>query len=113
MAFDDRWGGTPPPEPSTDFGPALDFLVWGELIARRVSADRQHGVAAARAAGANWSQIGEALGVTKQAAWQSHLRWINEERSSPDGRITRVAQGDLTQAIQGETTEPGEDPMPS
>jgi hypothetical protein len=30
-------------------------------------------------AGASWRQIGSALGVTRQAAWESHSRWIDEQ----------------------------------
>jgi hypothetical protein len=34
-------------------------------------------VRSARWAGASWSQIGAALGTTKQAAWEAHNRWID------------------------------------
>jgi hypothetical protein len=41
-----------------------------------VGRGRQLDVRCARRAGASWTQIGEALGTTKQAAWESHTRWI-------------------------------------
>jgi hypothetical protein len=34
-------------------------------------------VRSARRAGASWSQIGAALGTSKQAAWEAHTRWID------------------------------------
>jgi hypothetical protein len=58
---------------------ALELLALGELVARKASYGRQLGVRTARAAGASWSQIGAALGTTKQAAWEAHDRWINEQ----------------------------------
>jgi hypothetical protein len=36
-------------------------------------------VRAAREAGASWTQIGAALGSSKQAAWEGHSRWIEEQ----------------------------------
>lgn len=49
------------------------------LSALRVLTEREHElerirreqVVAARAAGASWQQIGDALGVTRQSAWES------------------------------------------
>lgn len=37
--------------------------------------------ASARAAGASWTQIGAALGTTKQSAWEAHTRWIDLQAS--------------------------------
>lgn len=58
---------------------ALERLALGELIARKAGYGRQLDVQAARVAGASWRQIGSALGVTRQAAWESHSRWIDEQ----------------------------------
>lgn len=55
---------------------ALELLALGELIARRAVYGRQ---LAARAAGATWTQIGAALGTTKQSAWEAHLRWLDDQ----------------------------------
>jgi hypothetical protein len=73
-----------------DRGEALEMLALGEVIARKAGYGRQLGVRAARAAGASWSQIGLALGTTKQSAWEAHARWIDEqvrqhERSGYEG----------------------------
>jgi hypothetical protein len=58
---------------------ALQMLALGEAIARKANYGRQLSVRSARAAGASWSQIGAALGTTKQSAWESHARWIEEQ----------------------------------
>ncbi len=58
---------------------ALELLALGEVIARKAGYGRQLSVRAARAAGASWSQIGAALGTTKQSAWEAHERWITDQ----------------------------------
>ena len=55
---------------------ALELLALGEVIARKAGYGRQLAVRSARAAGASWSQIGAALGTTKQSAWEAHARWL-------------------------------------
>ena len=62
-----------------DRAEALEMLALGEVIARKAGYGRQLGVRAARAAGASWSQIGLALGTSKQSAWEAHARWIDEQ----------------------------------
>ena len=43
------------------------------------AAEKQLAVRTARAAGASWSQIGAALGTSKQSAWEAHTRWIDDQ----------------------------------
>ena len=57
----------------------LEILALGEVIARKASYGRQLSVRSARAVGASWSAIGRALGTSKQAAWEAHTRWIDEQ----------------------------------
>ncbi|MFJ7995954.1 hypothetical protein ACIQ7D_02060 [Streptomyces sp. NPDC096310] len=57
----------------------LELLALGELIARKAAYGRQLSVRSARRAGASWSRIGSALGTSKQAAWEAHHRWIDEQ----------------------------------
>jgi len=64
---------------SLDRVEALELLALGEIIARKAVYGRQLAVRTARAAGASWSQIGSALGATKQSAWEGHNRWIQEQ----------------------------------
>lgn len=58
---------------------SLELLALGEALARKAGYGRQLGVRSARAAGASWSQIGEALGTSKQSAWEAHNRWIDDQ----------------------------------
>lgn len=58
---------------------ALQMLALGEVIVRKANYGRQLSVRSARAAGASWSQIGSALGTTKQSAWEAHARWIDDQ----------------------------------
>ncbi len=58
---------------------ALELLALSEVIARKAGYGRQLSVRSARQAGASWSQVGAALGTSKQAAWEAHGRWIDEQ----------------------------------
>ncbi|GGK20240.1 hypothetical protein GCM10011583_60180 [Streptomyces camponoticapitis] len=51
--------------------------------AARSDHQRHLSVRSARRAGASWSQIGAALGTSKQAAWEAHNRWIDEQAQEP------------------------------
>jgi hypothetical protein len=68
---------------ATDGPPALAREEALELLAL----GRQLAVRSARASGASWSQIGAALGISKQAAWDAHSQWIEDqaERHRRDG----------------------------
>jgi hypothetical protein len=71
---------TPPPDPGITpltRDEALELLALSEVIARKAGYGRQLTVRSARRAGASWSQIGAALGTSKQAAWEAHGRWID------------------------------------
>jgi hypothetical protein len=57
----------------------LELLALGEVIARKAIYGRQLSIRNARAAGASWSAIGQALGTSKQAAWEAHTRWIDDQ----------------------------------
>src|SRR4051812_41167044 len=61
---------------SLDRDEALELLALGEVLARKAGYGRQLAVRTARANGASWSQIGAAMGTSKQSAWETHLRWI-------------------------------------
>ncbi|WP_329290111.1 hypothetical protein [Streptomyces pseudovenezuelae] len=60
----------------------LELLALSEVVARKASYGRQLTVRAAREAGASWSQIGAALGTSKQAAWEAHSRWIDTQAAA-------------------------------
>lgn len=58
---------------------ALELLALSEVVTRKAGYGRQAMVRSARAAGASWTQIGSALGTSKQAAWEAHNRWVEEQ----------------------------------
>ena len=64
----------------------LELLALGEIIVRKAAYGRQLAVASARRAGASWAEIGEALGVSRQSAWEAHRRWIDEQAAQHDVR---------------------------
>lgn len=59
----------------------LEMLSLGEVIARKAVYGRQLAIRSARRAGASWAQIGDALGTSKQAAWEAHRRWIEQQEA--------------------------------
>ncbi|MFJ4788114.1 hypothetical protein [Streptomyces sp. NPDC088794] len=60
----------------------LELLALSEVVAQKAAYGRQLTVRAAREAGASWSQIGAALGTSKQAAWEAHTRWIDTQEAA-------------------------------
>lgn len=58
---------------------ALQMLALSEVIIRKAGYGRQLSVRSARSAGASWSQIGAALGTSKQTAWEAHTHWLEEQ----------------------------------
>ena len=57
----------------------LEMLALSQVIASKAGHGQQLGVRSARRAGASWSAIGRALDMSKQAAWESHTRWIEDQ----------------------------------
>ena len=58
---------------------ALELLALGEVIARKAGYGQQLAVRTARSHGATWAQIGQALGISRQSAWELHTRWIDQQ----------------------------------
>ncbi|WP_406446748.1 hypothetical protein OHB14_49005 [Streptomyces sp. NBC_01613] len=65
-----------------DRGELLELLALSEVVAQKAAYGRQLTVRAARETGASWSQIGAALGTSKQAAWEAHSRWIDAQAAA-------------------------------
>lgn len=68
-----------PEQPTLTREETLEMLALSEVLARKASYGRQATVRAARAAGASWTAIGAALGTSKQAAWEAHQRWLDDQ----------------------------------
>jgi hypothetical protein len=60
-------------------GEVLEMLALGQVIASKAGYGQQLAVRSAREAGASWSAIGRALDMSKQAAWEAHTRWIEDQ----------------------------------
>jgi len=58
---------------------ALELLALSQVITRKAGYGQQLAVRSAREAGASWAAIGRALDISKQAAWEAHTRWIEEQ----------------------------------
>src|SRR5829696_2063279 len=56
-----------------------ELLADSAVIARKAGYGQQLAVRTARAAGASWTAIARALGMSKQAAWEAHTRWIDDQ----------------------------------
>jgi len=63
----------------------LELLALSEVIARKAGYGQQLAVRTARAAGASWTAIARALGTSKQAAWETHTRWIDDQSAERRG----------------------------
>ena len=72
MAEDDQ-------APALTAAETLELLALSEVVIRKAGYGRQAMVRSARMAGASWTQIGQALGTSKQAAWEAHTRWIDSQ----------------------------------
>jgi hypothetical protein len=64
---------------------ALEMLALSEVVIRKAGYGRQAMVRSARETGASWTQIGLALGTSKQAAWEAHSRWADEQARQAAG----------------------------
>jgi hypothetical protein len=100
-----------PPQAALSKEEALELLALGEVIARKAAYGRQLTVRTARTAGASWSQIGAALGTSKQSAWEAHTRWIDDQAAGR-GRIGMEGMEDeqarAARALAGDPGDPGE-----
>ncbi|WP_141579290.1 hypothetical protein [Actinomadura sp. WMMA1423] len=77
--YDELWVRDAVGEPPLPREGVLELLALGEVIARKAVYGRQLAVRSARRAGASWAQIGAAMGVSKQAAWEAHGKWIDDQ----------------------------------
>jgi hypothetical protein len=91
---------------------ALELLALGEVIARKAAYGRQLTIRSARTAGASWTQIGAALGTTKQSAWEAHSRWIDQQ-AQQQGYMGHEGLNEheaaAARALAGQAGEDGED----
>jgi hypothetical protein len=76
---DDDWMRIKDATTSLDAEEALELLALGEVVARKAHEHRQLGIRAALRGGADWTQVGRALGVSPRAAWERHVSWLDAQ----------------------------------
>jgi hypothetical protein len=86
---------------------ALELLALGEVVIRKAGYGRQAMVRSARGAGASWTQIGAALGSSKQAAWEAHNRWMEDQARQHQLTGYEGLDPDQVDAARGLAGEPG------
>lgn len=72
---------------------------------RQLDAWQREGIARARECGASWADIGDALGVSKQAAWSSYNQDVRDALSAARGR-SDLDDEDAQQLADEVRTEP-------
>jgi hypothetical protein len=79
---DDDWTRIKDLPTTLDVDEALELLALGEVVARKAHEHRQLGIRAALRGGADWTQIGRALGVSPRAAWEGHVSWLDQQAAA-------------------------------
>ena len=79
---DDDWLKIKDVTTTLDVDEALEVLALGEVVARKAHENRHLGIRAALRGGADWVQIGHAMGVSPRAAWERHTRWLDEQAAA-------------------------------
>ena len=87
---------------------SLELLALQEVVARKAGYGRPLTVRTARTAGASWAEIGQALGTSRQAAWEAHQRWIDGQ-AAQFGRVGEIgfddADAESARALAGGPTD--------
>ena len=89
----DDWSALRDTGTTLDVPESLELLALGEVIARKSAHGRQLSVRSARSAGASWAEIGQALGTTRQSAWEAHQRWIDGQ-AAQHGEVGQIGFDD-------------------
>jgi hypothetical protein len=79
---DDGWMRIKDVTTSLDVDEALELLALGEVVARKAHEHRQLGIRAALRGGADWRDIGRALGISPRAAWERHVSWLDRQAAA-------------------------------
>jgi alkylhydroperoxidase/carboxymuconolactone decarboxylase family protein YurZ len=90
---DDENGWASFRDTSLDTYEALELLALGEVVARKAHDSRLIGIRAALRGGASWDQIGEALGVPADSAWESFNDAVAEQLDADDAAAARELAG--------------------
>ncbi|WP_222195317.1 hypothetical protein [Modestobacter italicus] len=97
---DDDWASFKAVGTSLDTEEALELLALGEVVARKAHEHRQLGIRAALRGGADWAQIGRALGVSPRAAWERHISWLDGQEAARRAGDTDALDADAVAAAR-------------
>jgi alkylhydroperoxidase/carboxymuconolactone decarboxylase family protein YurZ len=90
---DDENGWASFRDTSLDTYEALELLALGEVVARKAHDSQLIGIRAALRGGASWDQIGEALGVPADVAWESFTDAVAEQLDADAAAAARELAG--------------------
>ena len=90
---EDHWNAMKGQDTSLDTYEALELLALGEVISRKAHDSQLIGMRAALRGGASWEQIGEALGVPADSAWQAFNEAISEQLDADAAAAARELAG--------------------
>jgi hypothetical protein len=90
---EDHWNAMKGLDTSLDTYEALELLALGEVIARKAHHSRLIGIRAALRGGASWEEIGRALGVAPDIAYDSFAQAIAEELDAEEAAMARELAG--------------------
>ena len=90
---EDHWDAMKGLDTSLDTYEALELLALGEVISRKAHHSRLIGTRAALRGGASWEEIGQALGVAPDVAYDSFAQAIAEELDADEAAMARELAG--------------------
>jgi hypothetical protein len=90
---DDENGWASFRDTSLDTYEALELLALGEVVSRKAHDSQLIGIRAALRGGASWEQVGEALGVPPDFAWESFHDAIAERLDDDAAAAARELAG--------------------
>ena len=90
---DDENGWASFRDTSLDTYEALELLALGEVVSRKAHDSQLIGIRAALRGGASWDQIGDALGVPAEFAWETFNDAIAEQLDAESAAAARELAG--------------------
>jgi len=90
---EDDWSSLKTLETSLDTYEALELLALGEVVARKAHDSQLIGIRAALRGGAGWTEIGEALGTTPDAAYDAFQDAITRQLDADAAEAARQLAG--------------------
>jgi hypothetical protein len=98
---DDDWMRIKDVTTTLDVDEALELLALGEVVSRKAHEHRQLGIRAALRGGADWDQIGRALGISPRAAWDRHNSWLDRQAAAHRAGDPEALDAEATAAARG------------